>query len=68
MRDPNRIDPFMDLVKKTWKDNCPDWRFGQFICNIFDEIGSQVFYMEEPEMLQSIEDYFNKRKEDNKNG
>lgn len=60
MRNPDRIEPFMQLVGKTWKENCPDLRFGQFITNIFDSIGPAAFYMEEPDMLQAIEYYFKK--------
>lgn len=60
MRNPDRIEPFMQLVAKVWKEKCPDWRFGQFIMNIFDDIGDIAFYMEEPEMLQYIENYFKK--------
>lgn len=58
MRSPDRIEPFMQLVTKVWKEKCPDWRFGQLMLNILDDIGAQAFYMEEPEMLQYIEDYF----------
>ena len=60
MRNPDRIEPFMELVTKVWKEKCSDWRFGQFITNIFDYIGPNAFYMEEPEMLQAIENYFKK--------
>ena len=34
MRNPDRIEPFMQLVAKVWKEKCPDWRFGQFIMNV----------------------------------
>ena len=27
MRDPDRIEPFMNILTKVWKENCPDWRF-----------------------------------------
>lgn len=35
MRDPERIEPFMQEIGKLWKENCPDWRFGQLIENVF---------------------------------
>lgn len=74
MRNPERIEPFLDMVKKVWIEKCPDWRFGQFITNIFDAIGPVAFYLEEPEMLEAIENYFKvteeikRRKEDKQNG
>ena len=38
MRDPERIEPFMTEIGKLWKENCPDWRFGQLIENVFGEM------------------------------
>jgi uncharacterized protein YihD (DUF1040 family) len=33
MRDPERIDPTIELIREVWKKN-PDQRLGQLICNI----------------------------------
>ena len=38
MRDPNRIEPFLQELGKIWKEECPDWRFGQLIFNVFDKM------------------------------
>ena len=33
MRDPNRIDPFLEKLGELWK-TVPNWRFGQLIMNL----------------------------------
>lgn len=33
MRDPERIDPFLEKFAELWK-KVPDWRFGQLIMNL----------------------------------
>ena len=38
VRDPNRIEPFMNELGKIWKENVPDWRFSQLIENVFGEM------------------------------
>ena len=59
MRDPNRIDKFCDDLKTVWHQ-LPDWRFGQLMLNVLSQYmsdtGRDVFYLEEPEMM----DYFRK--------
>ncbi len=50
MRDPNRIDEFMDELKKLWK-KCPDWRFGQLVVNA---LGVDPFYIEDDISLARI--------------
>lgn len=62
MRDPNRIDPFLQEIGEIWKKNCPDWRFGQLIENVFSESKYITFYMEEPRMVQEFKEYFNRGK------
>lgn len=56
----------LEVVGKVWKENCPDFRFSQLIINVLNRIGPMAFYMEEPELLQTIEDYF-KGKENRNN-
>lgn len=58
MRDPNRIDPFLQELGTIWKEECPDWRFGQFICNVFGEIPYDTFYIEDKNMISEIKKYF----------
>lgn len=62
MRDPDRIEPFLNELGEIWKINCPDWRFGQLISNVFDDanFGEDPFYFEEDEMLERIKEYFGK--------
>lgn len=33
MRDPDRIDPFLEALGTLWK-KFPDWRFGQLVMNL----------------------------------
>ena len=67
MRDVNRIDPFLAKLGEYWK-MVPDWRFGQFISNVFGFIaynkGRDIFFPEEDEMIQLIAEFF---KEENEN-
>ena len=61
MRDPNRIDPFLQELGEIWKTQCPDWRFGQLIYNVIAATGDP-FYYEEKAMLELIKEYFGIRK------
>lgn len=58
MRDPNRIDPFLHDIGVIWKNCCPDWRFGQFIENVFDEMEYIPFMLSEETMMEEIKKYF----------
>ena len=58
MRDKDRIDPLLQKLGEIWKENCPDWRFGQLISNLF--YGADPFYMEDDEIIKYIENYFKK--------
>lgn len=62
MRDPKRIDDFCDRLKEVWKQ-VPDWRFGQLMLNVLGDIqantGRDVFFIEDPEMIQRLEELFN---------
>ncbi len=61
MRDPKRIDDFCDRLKEVWKQ-VPDWRFGQLMLNALGDIQAQtsrdVFFIEDPEMIQRLEELF----------
>ncbi len=63
MRDPNRIDPFLEELGKLWKKNFPDWRFTQFIINVFGN--RDLFYMEENEFLVEVKKYIESMKKGN---
>lgn len=61
MRDVKRIKKFCDELATVWENNCPDWRFGQMICNVFGEMAMErdPFFPEEDEMIKFFKDYFN---------
>ena len=54
MRDINRIDNFMEEVQKLWKENFPDWRFGQLITNFISWYETDLFYLEEDDFLKAF--------------
>lgn len=58
MRDPNRIDGYMEKLKKIWKDS-PDLRFGQLLMNLLGEVQSELkkdlFYVEDKEFFDAFE-------------
>lgn len=60
MRKPDRIDRFCMQLATIWKEEVPDWRFGQLICNVFGSMGIDPFFPEENEMIKIFEDYFNR--------
>lgn len=56
MRDINRIDIFCQQLAKEWK-KVPDMRFGQLFNNIQKYNNSDLFYIEEDEMIEKIENF-----------
>ena len=62
MRDINRIKPFLDEIGKLWEENAVDWRFGQLISNVFGSFDRDPWFMEEDEMLERFQKYFDKEK------
>ena len=64
MRNPDRIEPFLEKLGKIWKGQCPDWRFGQFLINVFGTLPYDIYYWEDEKIMKHIENYFN-LKEDN---
>ena len=71
MRDPNRIDLFTSALCKLWKENFPDWRFGQLCSNFFgwlmQDKGIDLFYPEEGKMMEYFMEYCEKFGVKNKN-
>ena len=53
MRDPNRIPKVTKALEDLWK-NFPDWRFMQLICNIQKVYGSDMFYVEDEQLIEFI--------------
>jgi len=58
MRNPNRIEPIIEKIKKLWLKN-PDYRFGQLIMVIIktEEQNIKLFNLEEDELLEKIEEF-----------
>ena len=60
MRDKNRIQQFCNRLARAWM-SAPDLRFGQFMtvifCNLSDD-GRDPFYLEEKEMIETVESFF----------
>lgn len=64
MRDPSRIYPLLYKIGDTWI-KYPDLRFGQLIDNIMYSVGrdtSSLFYIEDKEFEEKIEEFNNKIK------
>lgn len=59
MRKIERIEPFMKELAKIWKEECPDWRFGQLMSNVLNSFDIDPFFIEEDEMLERFKKYFN---------
>ncbi len=64
MRKPERIDTFCAELAKIWKENVPEWRFGQLMVNVLNSLPRDPFYYEEDEMIQVFRDYFTPDKKD----
>lgn len=60
MRNPDRIDPFLERLGKVWKE-VPDWRFGQLMVNISRSMDQDMFFPEDDEMIEFIENYFKRK-------
>jgi uncharacterized protein YihD (DUF1040 family) len=55
MRDPERIDRLLDLLREVWT-KVPDWRLTQLVINASDtqhDCGP-VFYLEDAELEQRL--------------
>ena len=54
MRNPDRIEPFLQKLGELWK-YLPDYRFGQLIYRLADELGQDIFFPEEDVWLEKID-------------
>lgn len=59
MRNPERIQPFCNELAKVWKENFPDWRFGQFMMNFLGELSLKIdpFFPEDDKMIEYLHKY-----------
>ena len=69
MRDPARIKPFMQKLAHMWQQHVPDWRFGQLMSNflgfVVSEIHRDIFFIEDDEMLELVNKFFERKEEPN---
>ena len=54
MRDPERIDKLCAELAKIWKENYPDWRFMQLICNFQRWWNSDGFFYEDDVIIEKF--------------
>ena len=67
MRNKKRIKEFCNELADIWENNCPNWRFGQMICNVFGEMASNgidPFFPEEDVMINYFKKYFKNENKD----
>ena len=59
MRNPNRIDNFIEKVRDAWKE-VPDWRFGQFMLNVLGDMQAKaeydLFFMEDEDFFKLFDE------------
>jgi hypothetical protein len=53
MRDPQRIDRILELLREVWKIY-PDYRLGQLISNLLGPGPHDVFFLEDDEMEELL--------------
>lgn len=52
-RDPSRIDPTLDIIRKVWYSN-PDLRLGQLIMNLESDHNQDLYYIEDDELVERL--------------
>ena len=55
MRNPDRIEPILELIKKIW-DLYPDLRLTQIIMNVL-KINHDPYYIEDEELEKALKEY-----------
>ena len=60
MRNPNRIEPFLEKVAKVWH-KWPDQRFGQLMVNFFGDCKRDPFFPEEDAWEVALDAYLEGR-------
>ena len=54
MRNPNRIQPILDRLRKLWEAH-PELRLGQLIGNVFDYSSKpDIYYFEDEEFIDKL--------------
>lgn len=69
MRDINRIDMYMELLTRIWKE-FPDLRFGQLLANMLgfiqQEAQKDIFFIEDEEFFATFTKWYKGMKGENK--
>lgn len=69
MRDINRIDMYMELLTRIWKE-FPDLRFGQLLANMLgfiqQETHEDIFFTEDEEFFAAFVKWYHEMKGENK--
>ena len=70
MRNPNRINMYMELLTRIWKE-FPDLRFGQLLANMLgfiqQETQKDIFFIEDEEFFATFTKWYKEMKGDNNN-
>lgn len=59
MRDPDRIDDMLDLIREVWQGN-PELRLGQLIVNaarMHKSTSDNIFYIEDGSLAKGLRHY-----------
>jgi len=57
MRDPERIPEILNKLKEIW-EKYPDLRLGQLISNMSDRSPWPLFYIEDDEFIERMEEFY----------
>lgn len=66
MRNPDRIEPFLQKLGELWH-YLPDYRFGQLIYRLANELGQDIHFPEEDVWLEKIDELITKFEENERN-
>lgn len=56
MRDTNRIEPMLEVIKNIWKEN-PDLRLGQLFANLPMDI-NRLYFIEDEDLIALIKRFY----------
>lgn len=56
---------FLEKLGEVWEEQCPNWRFGQMICNLQDAANNDLFYYSEEDFERLVNEYFELRNNQN---
>lgn len=54
MRDPNRIEPILETIRKIWLER-PDYRLMQLLGNVYRK---DPYYVEDEELIHRLERFY----------